>query len=149
MRRIIERTAYDTETSELIKEVFHDPDEPEATRLYRTRHGAFFFYHRYLHAYVSADTWQQEFKLKEELTPCTDENAQEWLEKYANDLVERYFGEMPEWGSAERRFTLRMPINLAKRLETIAKTKETTVTGYINRCLERCAAEDDKAAPVV
>jgi predicted HicB family RNase H-like nuclease len=140
MRRIIEGTAYDTETAELVKRVWWDDMEQETTILYRTRHGAFFFYQRYL---------TPNDDMKEEIDPCIDERAQKWLEKYGNELVEQYFGEMPEGGSAERRLTLRMPNNLAKRLEEIAKTKATPLNRYINRCLERCAAEDGQSTTVV
>ena len=139
MRRIIDRTAYDTEIAEFIKQIWFAEDQAETVVLYRTRHGAFFFYQRYL---------DRAYNMNEEITPITDDNAQEWLEKYANELVEQYFGEMPEGGSAERRLTLRMPNNLAKRLEEIAKIKATPLNRYINRCLERCAAEDGRPMTV-
>jgi hypothetical protein len=146
MRRIIEGTAYDTETSEKIKYSPEDEFEEAATTLYRTRHGAFFFHHRYLQP-----GWPDphDFTEVETLVPCEDNVAQKWLEERANELVEQYFGQMPEGGSAERRLTLRMPNNLAKRLEEIAKSKELPLSRYINRCLERCAAEDGKPAAVL
>jgi predicted HicB family RNase H-like nuclease len=148
MRRIIGGTAYDTETAELINRVRFDPDDDTETEiLHRTRHGAFFFYQRYCQKYVYP-YGGEDYVVKEQLNPCTDEVAQKWLEKYGNELVEQYFGEMPEGGAAERRLTLRMPNNLARRLEAIAKAKEMPLSRYINRCLERCAAADGKPATV-
>jgi hypothetical protein len=38
-------------------------------------------------------TWQPVFS-------HTDQQAQKWLEENANDLVEKYFGEMAEGGAA-------------------------------------------------
>jgi predicted HicB family RNase H-like nuclease len=140
MRRIIEGAAYDTGTAELIKQVWWDDMEQQTTVLHRTRNGAFFFYCRYL---------TPNDDMKEELAPCSDQAAQEWLEKYASELVEQYFGQMPEGGAAERRFTLRMPNNLAKRLDDIAQAKDMPLNRYINKCLERCAFEDGKPATVV
>ena len=47
MRRIIDGTAYDTETAELIK-MAQDPGDPtDVGVLYRTRHGAFFLWAQY------------------------------------------------------------------------------------------------------
>jgi hypothetical protein len=141
MRRIKNGTAYDTETAELIKQVgFNDARADEGEALYRTRNGAFFVWEQYVTP--SYDVSQDNF-------PLTDEQAQEWMEKYANDLVEKYFGEMPEGGSAERRMTLRLPNNLATRLQAIAEEKKMPLSRYIRRCLERCAAEDGKPAAIV
>jgi len=140
MRRIIDGTAYDTETAELIKQIWYDEEQAETNILYRTRLGAFFYWQRY---------YTPGYILKEEITAITDDQAQKFLEQYGNELVEWYFGEMPEGGSAERRLTLRMPNNLANRLEEIAKVKATSLNRYINRCLERCAAEDGRPITVV
>lgn len=143
MRQIIDGRAYDTETSELIKEVCWEADGvygERVHRLYRTRHGAFFLYRRYEGTVVDPDSGEEDQVRSETLSPCTDEHAQEWLEKYDSGLVEQYFGEMPEGGSTERRFTLRMPSDLARRLET--KAGEMPLTRYVNRCLERCVGEE-------
>ena len=118
----------------------HVDSPAERIHLYRTRHGAFFLWEQYV---TPADN------LAHEIVPFTDEKAQEWLEKHANELVEQYFGEMPEGGAAERRLTLRLPNNLAKKLEEIAESKGLPVNRYINRCLEECAAEEGKTAPVI
>jgi hypothetical protein len=147
MRRIMNGAAYDTETAELVKEAHWEADGvygDRVHRLYRTRHGAFFFYRRYEGMIGDPDTGEEEQVLSETLSPCTDEHAREWLEKYADNLVEQYFGEMPEAGAAERRFTLRMPNNLARRLET--KAGEIPLTRYINRCIERCLGEEGVGA---
>jgi hypothetical protein len=137
MRRIINGTAYDTETAERIKE--RPLSEEETSILYRNRHGDFFLYIADYTWYFDHDRQQEEAYIEPRLIPYTSERAQEWLTEHANELVEQYFGEMPEAGSAERRFTLRMPNNLASRLET--KAGEIPLTRYINRCLERCVEE--------
>ena len=143
MRQIINGTAYDTETAELVKQVQFDPEGEQVNRLYRTRHGAFFFHPRYVSTVVDPDNWEEKHQVlnEDKLIPCTDERAREWLEKYDQGLVEQYFGEVPEAGSGEKRFTLRMPDNLVRRIET--KAGEIPLTRYINRCLERCVAEGD------
>ncbi len=140
MRKIIDGTAYDTEIAELIHQSWFDPDDQETAILYRTRHGAFFFYERYLTPGLN---------MREDLSACSDEKAKKWLEQYANELVEKYFGEMPEGGAAERRFTLRLPGNLARRVEAAAEALKIPTNRYITRCLERCVAEDGKPAVIV
>jgi predicted HicB family RNase H-like nuclease len=64
------------------------------------------------------------------------------LEKYANHLVEQYFGAMPEVGAAERRLTIRIPTNLADRVEKAAEAKGLSLNSYVMRCFERCATQD-------
>jgi predicted DNA binding CopG/RHH family protein len=141
MRRIYDGTAYDTETGELIKEVgFNDMVPDEGMRLYRTRNGTFFVWEQYMTPNYRAAT---------EITPLSDEKAQKWLEEHANDLVEKYFGPMPEGGAAERRMTLRLPNNLAIRIGAIAEAQKLPVSRYIRLCLEKCAAQDGRPATIV
>ena len=141
MRRIKNGTAYDTDTGELIKEVgFNDASPDQGERLYRTRNGAFFLWAQYLTPGYNVAT---------DIFPLADEDAQKWLEKYADNLVEQYFGEMPEGGAAERRLTLRIPNNLATRIEEIAEAQKIPLSRYMRRCLERCATEDGKPAKIV
>ena len=98
--------------------------------LYQTRHGAFF-------KVVQSHHWEEE----EVVTPLTDEEAQAFLEKHAKHLVEQYFGSMPEYGAAERRLTIRVPGNLADRMEDAAKSKGLSLNSYAMRCFEQT---DDK-----
>ena len=141
MRKIISGTAYDTDTGELIKEVgFHDGCEDQGLRLYRTRNGAFFLWEQYI---------TPSYRAAHDIMPLADEEAQQWLEKYGNELVETYFGAMPEGGTAERRMTLRLPHNLAVRLEAIAEEKKLSLSRYIRGCLEKSAKEDGKVAPII
>jgi hypothetical protein len=141
MRRIVDGTAYDTETSELIVQVGNTDHAPENVgRLYRTRNGAFFLWAQFL---------TPGYNVAQEITPLTDDEAQKWLETNANHLVEQYFGTMPEGGAAERRMTLRLPQNLASKLEAIAQSREMPLSRYITRCLERCAADDGKPTPII
>ena len=139
MRRIIDGTAYDTDTGELIMEVgFNDAHPDEGQRLYRTRNGAFFLWEQYV---------TPSYRAGQDIVPLSDAKTQEWLEKYGNELVEKYFGEMPEGGAAERRITLRMPSNLGERLNRLAESNNVSVNRYIVRCLERCVAQDGQ--PVI
>jgi hypothetical protein len=141
MRRVIDGTAYDTETAEKIRQVgFNDafPDEGEV--LYRTRNGAFFLWAQYV---------TPGYNVAVDIIPLSEEKTQRWMEQYANELVEKYFGEMPEGGAAERRMTLRLPNNLATRLTEIAEEKQLPLSRYIRQCLERCAAGEGKPVRIV
>jgi len=142
MRKIIDGTAYDTETAALIKTTHGHPEiaPEEVATLYQTRNGAFFLWSQYV---------TPSYDVAVGIFPLTDGKAQKWLEDHANELVEQYFGEMPEGGAAERRLTLRIPNSLAKSLEAIAQSKEMPLNRYMNRCLERCAAEDGKPMNIV
>jgi predicted HicB family RNase H-like nuclease len=139
MRKIFGGTAYDTDTGELIVEVGTIEDY-ELARLYRTRNGHFFIWWRYL-----TPNYENVFDLR----PLDDDKARKWMEDNANHLVEKYFGEMQEGGAAERRFTLRLPNNLAKRLDRLAEGQKLSLTRYITRCLERCASTDGQPVNVV
>lgn len=48
---------------------------------------------------------------------------------------------MPEAGSGELKFTLRMPDSLRERLAERAKANGQSLNAWIVRCLESCAAE--------
>jgi hypothetical protein len=144
MRRIKDGTAYDTETGDFIVECGGDERDEWVHRLYRTRYGAYFLYE----AGPEPGEEPDEYDAAEYLRPLSDHEAMEWLERNANGLVEKYFGEMTEAGAPERRFTLRLPNNLAVRLEAIAQSKDLTLTRYIVRCLERRASEHEKRVPL-
>ena len=103
MRRIKNGKAYDTETGDLIVERGGDERDEWIHRLYRTREGAYFLYESGPQPGEQPD----EYYSAELIRPLTDEAAKQWLERNANPLVEKYFGEVPEAGAAERRFTLR------------------------------------------
>jgi len=79
-----------------------------------------------------------------EFGPVSDEEAQKLLEKHANHLVEKYF-DVIEGGSAERRLTIRLPINLARRIESAAEKKNASVNAYVMRVLEQALNDDDAA----
>lgn len=132
MKRIIDGKTYNIDTATC---VFLDgPDDGFSSAwwgLYQTRHGAFF------KVVVNHDGEEVL-----EFGPVTDAEAQALLEKHANHLVEQYFGEMPEGGSAERRLTIRIPGNLADRLESVAKNQGVSLNTYAMRCFERCVRDD-------
>ena len=74
----------------------------------------------------------------------TPEEARTWLEKnhsYEPALIEQLFGQMPEAGSGEVKYTLRMPESLRDRLASVAKANDQSLNAWIVRCLESCVAE--------
>jgi hypothetical protein len=137
-KRIIEGKTYNTETATEIEGWDIDEDEYPVTHgqhLYQNRFGAFF-----LHRYQDDGPDGPE----EEIEPFTPEQARAWLEKhrsYRVDLIEKLFGKMPEAGSGESKFTLRMPDSLRERLAERAKGNNQSLNAWIVRCLESCAAE--------
>lgn len=86
MRRIIGGVAYDTEKSELVATDSHGEDAPSSAwwSLYKARSGAWFE--------VAAD----HDGVIDSVTALSPEEAQAWLERNANHLVEQHFGVMPE-----------------------------------------------------
>ncbi|OMI05522.1 hypothetical protein BSN85_24840 [Bradyrhizobium brasilense] len=135
-KRIIDGKTYNTETATHIAG-WDDDDGPFqwGHHLYQTRFGAFFLY-----------AWGGPEE-REEILPYTPEQARKWLEKYQYvDLIEKLFGEMPEAGSGETKFTLRMPDSLRDRLADRAKANNQSLNAWIVRCLESCAAESVSGA---
>jgi predicted HicB family RNase H-like nuclease len=126
MKRIIDGKTHNTDTATKIADFWSSPDE--SVDLYQNRHGAFFEFGADYHG--------------PGIRPLTDAEAQAWLEKHANHLVEQYFGAMPEGGAAERRLTIRVPVNLADRVKKAAEAKGLSLNSYVMRCFERCAAQD-------
>jgi hypothetical protein len=128
-KRIIDGKSYNTDTAILVAKGDNGGWSDAWWCLYQTRHGAFFV----------DGTDHQGY---DAFRPLTDVEAQAWLEKRANHLVEQYFGPMPEGGAAERRLTIRLPGNLADRIEVAAKAKNLSLNTYAMRCFEQCVAAD-------
>lgn len=132
-KRIIDGKTYNTETATQIAGFVRDDGPYEIVEyLFQNRFGAFFLYHH-------ASGWEEQDG--ETLIPYTAENAREWLEKQPDgaDHIEALFGAMPEVGSGEIKFTLRLPESLRDRLATLAKDNNQSLNAWIVRCLERCA----------
>jgi hypothetical protein len=131
IKQIIDGKAYNTETAEVVYDTFsnhtHDDHGSLAgAALHRTRHGAFFLLVADHEGYPS-------------IKPMTDAEAQTFLEKEkATEALDQCFGPFPEAGAAERRLTIRIPGNLANRLEIAANAKGMSVNTYAMRCFERC-----------
>ncbi|BCN13375.1 hypothetical protein RPSD_52600 (plasmid) [Ralstonia solanacearum] len=136
MKRIIDGKTYNVATA---TRVFEDGPDNGASMgwwgLYQTRHGAFFK--------IRVNHDGEEIL---EFRPVSDDEAQALLEKHANHLVEQYFGTMPEGGAAERRLTIRIPGNLADRIESVAKAKGMSLNSYAMRCFEQCVSDDGQPA---
>jgi hypothetical protein len=135
MKRIIDGITYNTETATRV--AMGGPSDPSDLawwEMYQTRHGAFFK--------VITDHDGEDMRIK----PMDDNAAQAFLEKYANDVVETVFGPFPEAGAAERRLTIRIPANLATRMEAAAQAKNLSLNSYAMRCFEQCAAGDGHPA---
>jgi hypothetical protein len=135
-KRIIDGKTYNTETATQITGlVEHHEHFESGAFLYQTRFGAFFLY-----SYL-AGLNEQDF---ERIGPFTPEEARAWLEKnnsYNPELIEKLFGQMPEAGSGEVKYTLRMPESLRDRLAALAKGNDQSLNAWIVRCLETCAAD--------
>lgn len=143
-KRIIEGKTYNTETATQLAGWDDNNDEfgpyDSGRYLYQTRFGAFFLY-SFLDGAAEDDF--------EKILPLTPEQAREWLEKNQSwnvELIENLFGQMPEAGMGEIKFTLRLPESLRDRLATLAKANDQSLNAWIVRCLESCAAA---AAPSV
>jgi predicted HicB family RNase H-like nuclease len=134
VKRIIDGKTYNIHTATEVTGGGH-PHSLAWWGLYQTRHGAFFK--------VVID---HDGETVLEFRPLTDPEAQTQLERHANHLVEQYFGAMPEGGAAERRLTIRIPGNLANRLEAAAKSKGISLNSYAMRCFEKCTAADGQPA---
>ncbi len=133
MKRIIDGKTYNTHTATEVTGGSH-PYSDGWWGMYQTRHGAFFK--------ILVD---HDGETVLEFKPLTDAEAQAVLEKHANHLLEQYFGPF-QGGASERRLTIRVPGNLAERLEVAAQAKGLSLNSYAMRCFERCAAEDGQAA---
>ncbi|HEU0082275.1 MAG TPA: toxin-antitoxin system HicB family antitoxin [Bradyrhizobium sp.] len=136
-KRIIDGKTYNTETATQIIGWSQDEGPYEHGRyLYQTRFGAFFAY-----SYVDGAD-ENDY---EKIEPLTPEDARAWLEKnasYRPDLIEQFFGQMPEAGSGEIKYTLRLPESLRDRLAALAKANQQSLNAWMIRCLENCAAPE-------
>jgi HicB family len=135
-KRIIDGKTYNTETATLVegRADFRGPYE-YGDYLYRTRFGAFF---QFTYAFGSDEHDH------ETITPLAPDDARKWLEKnysYAPELIEKLFGEMPEAGSGELKFTIRMPEMLGNKLSAKASENKQSLNAWMVRCLERCAGD--------
>ena len=131
MKRIIDGKTYNTDTATEVIGGDNSPRSDAWWGIYQTRYDAFF------KVVVGHDG-----ETVQEFVPLTDEQAMAQLQRDAPHLVDQYFGPFPEAGSAERRLTIRLPGNLADRVEAAAKVKKLSLNSYAMRCFERCAAED-------
>jgi hypothetical protein len=73
--------------------------------------------------------------------PFTDTGLQSRFLAQAEIEAGQLFGKMPEAGSGESKFTLRMPDSLRDRLAERAKANNQSLNAWIVRCLESCAAQ--------
>lgn len=135
MKRIINGMTYNTDTATRV--AFGEPPGEwslASWELYRTRHGVFF-------KVVTDHDGESQLP-----HPLTDEEAQELLQKHAPELVDGVFGPFPEAGAAERRLTIRVPANLAGRMEATARAKGLSLNSYAMRCFETCTASEGQSA---
>jgi predicted HicB family RNase H-like nuclease len=138
IKRIINGKTYNTETATVVFEKWNDEHDEFGSLagaiLYQTLHGEFF------QLVIDHEGAEQSFR------PLADAEAQAFLEKCkATEALEQCFGPFPEGGAAETRLTVRIPGNLAARVEAAAKAKEMSVNTYAMRSLEQSVAADAKA----
>jgi hypothetical protein len=131
MKKIVDGKAYNTETATKVVGGDNAQYSDAWWGLYQTRHGAFF------EVIVEHDG-----ETIQKFGPVTDDEALDTLQKHAPRLVDQYFGPFPEGGAAERRMTIRVPENLAERIERAAAAKSLSLNSYAMRCFERCVAVD-------
>ena len=134
-KRIINGKTYNTETATQIAgwDDQHSGPYEYGRFLFQTRFGAFFEY-----SYLEGDG-ENDY---EKIVPLSPDLAQEWLEERDSsntDLIESLFGEMPEAGTAEVKFTLRIPESLRNRLALLAEVNKQSLNAWIVRCLEKCS----------
>lgn len=136
VKRIIDGKTYNTETATQVGGWSDDEQgRTYGDYLYQTRFGAFF-------RYTSLDGADEDDH--DTITPLTPDEARKWLEDKVSwnpALIESLFGEMPEAGSGEIKFTLRLPESLKNRLAARAEENKQSLNAWIIRCLERCASE--------
>ena len=140
-KRIIDGKTYNTETATELFGTDWSHDEAGVgggEYLFQTRFGAYFLY-KYYDGFGEDDF--------ETISPCSPDEARQWLEKKASydpDLIERLFVAMPEAGSGEIRFTLRLPESLRDRLAALAKANHQSLNAWMVKCLESCASANVK-----
>lgn len=135
VKRIIDGKTYNTETATQLGGWADGESRTYGDYLYQTRFGAFFRY-TFLDGADEDD--------HDTITPLTPDEAQKWLEEKMSwnpNLIESLFGEMPEGGAGEVKFTLRMPESLRDRLAARAKENTQSLNAWMVRCLEQCAGE--------
>lgn len=136
-KRIIGGKTYNTETSTHIEGRGEDVGPYEwGEHLYQSRHGAFFLY-KFQDGMGETDY--------QTIVPMSPDEAQQWLEEhfsYRPDLIESLFGEMPEAGQSEVKYTLRLAESLQTRLKAAAKENGQSLNAWMVRCLERCSTSD-------
>ncbi len=129
VKKIISGQTYDTDTAtRLHYRGGHDDGPCYYQGLYQTPEGAFFF-------------WEYDEE-SGAIKPNTDEEAYEWLEKHANQLLEQYF----HGRAGKRRLTLQLPASLVLRLEALAAEKSLSLKSYLMRSLKQRASAE---APMV
>jgi hypothetical protein len=115
VRKIIDGKAYDTDTAtEVAGGDYGDEPSQAWWRLYQTRAGAWF------EVAAGHDGVVEGFQ------PLTDADARRWLERHANKLVEKYFGQAPEASSADHkglRFSRRTLVAAMGVLECLTQAR--------------------------
>ena len=146
VKRVIEGKAYNTATAELVYHTtgndpimyeFGDDYWPDEQELYRSRKGGFFILKRDM-VFIGEEVGVY---YEDVITPCTPDDAQEWLEKYCNEKVEDFF-DIEEAGSGETTIALRTTDGLAKHARIMAKIKNQTLNTWLNSLIKEGLKRD-------
>jgi hypothetical protein len=154
MKRIVHGATYDTASSTRIAaaEWEHPAGEEHTDVLYQTRGGAFFV-HR------ETTLWRREegaltSKAAHRFDPMSREEAHAWMLQGDVEVFDDTVFKLPPEAAATDDATeaqaatvyVRVPPLLKETIEAAAKEAGQSLSEWLLRCLERCAAESDEAA---
>jgi hypothetical protein len=146
MRRIINGKTYDTNTAEEVCALecrYYPGDfQHHETSLYRTPRGGWFLSgHGGPSSMWSRSVGQNSWSGGEGIQPLSRDEALAVLEGQGEtDLIERYFGEMPEAGDGEEErdgFALRLPKWLKDRAQELAASEGVSLNSYVVEALRQ------------
>jgi hypothetical protein len=144
-KKVIGGKAYNTATAEFILHtpgleevtyVFGGEYYPDEQELYRTKHGAYFILIRDSIVIGGEDGYFEEDKI----IPISHEDAQKWLEKYGNEIVDKYF-DIEEGGSNMTFISLRIMSNYAKGCKILAKLKGQSLNVWLTSLIIKALKE--------
>lgn len=132
-KRIIKGKAYNTETATKVGSWRKEEESLSLSwgeDLYQNRFGQFFIYR-----------WGEDGPdgPYEDIVPLTPKKARDWMvthESWRVDVIESLFGAVPEAGSKELKYTLRLPVHLHRRCAEHAEASNQSLNAWMVKALE-------------